>query len=109
MDIETLEVLGLEAGVIKENITTRGLALRDLKPGQRLKAGEALLEVYLPCNPCKLMDDIRPGLQQELRGRRGILCRVLEGGTARVGDTLEVVEKSDRHAAYGTKPMQAGV
>src|SRR2546426_3552032 len=40
MEAETLEELGLRPGVVKENITTRGLALRGLKVGQRLRVGE---------------------------------------------------------------------
>jgi MOSC domain-containing protein YiiM len=59
--------------------------------GQRLRIGEALLEVTIPCAPCKRMDDIRPGLQEELRGRRGMLCRVVECGAIRVGDSVELL------------------
>lgn len=92
MDAETLASFGLAPGVVKENITTRGLALRELHPGQRLRVGEALLEVTLPCEPCSRMDDIRPGLQLELRGRRGMLCRVVEAGWIRRGDQIEVLD-----------------
>lgn len=92
MDIETLELLGLQPGQIKENITTHGLRVQDLRRGQRLRIGNALLEVTIHCSPCKRMDDIRPGLEQELRGRRGMLCRVVEGGSIRVGDAIELLE-----------------
>src|SRR2546426_6215247 len=92
MEAETLEELGLRPGVVKENITTRGLALRGLKVGQRLRVGEAMLEVACPCEPCRLMDEIRRGLQDELRGRRGMLCRVVQGGRIRRGDGIEVVD-----------------
>lgn len=91
MDVETLTDLGLAPGVIKENITTQGLDLRSLRNGQRLRIGEALLEVTLPCEPCKLMDDIRPGLQQQLRGRRGMLCRVVQSGLIRPGDAITLL------------------
>ncbi len=92
MDAETLDHFGLTPGVVKENITTRGLALREFGPGQRLRVGEALLEVTLPCEPCRRMDEIRMGLQQELRGRRGMLCRVVEAGRIRRGDRIEVLD-----------------
>lgn len=92
MDIETLLDLGVPPGVVKENITTRGLGLYGLKEGQRLRIGEALLEVTVPCAPCHLMDLIRPGLQQELRGRRGMLCRVAGGGQIRRGDAIRVLD-----------------
>ncbi len=91
MDIETLEQLGVAPGSVKENITTRGLELVGLRAGQRLQVGEALLEVTAPCEPCARMDEIRPGLQQELCGRRGMLCRVVGAGLVRCGDRIELV------------------
>jgi len=88
MDLETLEEMQLRPGDVKENITTRGFDVRGLRPGQRLRIGAALLEVTVPCEPCKRMEEIRAGLKQEFRGRRGMLCRVLEGGRIRTGDTI---------------------
>jgi MOSC domain-containing protein YiiM len=41
------------------------------------------------CGPCDLMEKIRPGLRKELYGRRGMLCRVIEGGIIRSGDAIE--------------------
>jgi MOSC domain-containing protein YiiM len=93
MDAETLEHFGLPPGVVKENITTRGLNLRDMRAGQRLRVGEALLEVTLPCEPCCRMDEIRQGLQEELRGRRGMLCRVAQGGRIQRGDGIKVLDR----------------
>ena len=92
MDAETLGELGIAAGAVKENITTRGLKLQALRPGQRLRIGGAIFEVTIPCEPCRRMDEIRPGLQQELRGRRGMLCRVVEAGRIRRGDGIEVLD-----------------
>ncbi len=92
MDLETLEELGIPPGAVKENITTQGLRVQGLKPGQCLRVGEALFEVTLPCEPCYRMDEIRPGLQESLRGRRGMLCLVVEGGRIRRGDGIEVLD-----------------
>ena len=89
MDLETLEEFGIPAGRARENITTRGVKLEALPLGQMLRVGDALLEVTKPCTPCHQMDEIRPGLQNELRGRRGLLCRVIEGGAIRRGDRIE--------------------
>ena len=94
MDQETLEEFGIAPGAVRENITTRGIALEALSLGQRLRTGEALLEVTNPCTPCHQMDEIRQGLQQALRGRRGLLCRVVEPGRIRRGDRVEMEEKS---------------
>ena len=93
MDVETLEDFGIAPGLVRENITTRGLVLGNLSLGQRLRVGEALLEVTKPCEPCHLMDEIRQGLQDEIRGRRGLLCRVVESGRIRQGDRIEIEEK----------------
>ena len=93
IDLETLEKLGVLPGAVKENITTRGLDFQRLQPGQQLRIGAALLEIALPCLPCSRMDEIRQGLQEELRGQRGWLCRVVEGGTIRSGDRIEVLAK----------------
>ena len=93
MDLETLEEFGIEPGRARENITTRGIALGMLPLGQRLRAGEVLLEVTKPCTPCHQMDEIRQGLQDALRGRRGLLCRVVEPGRIRRGDRIEIEEK----------------
>ena len=93
MDQETLEEFGIAPGRVRENITTRGIALEELSLGQRLRAGEALLEVTNPCTPCHQMDEIRQGLQEALRGRRGLLCRVVESGRIRHGDRIEIEDK----------------
>jgi MOSC domain-containing protein YiiM len=89
VDRETVESLDLRPGITRENITTDGLNVKSLLIGQVLQIGEAHLEVSAICTPCDRMDAIRPGLQKELRGRRGMLCRVLEGGVIRRGDPIE--------------------
>lgn len=91
MDSETLNEFGLQPGMIRENITTTGLNMGELRPGQQLCVGEAVLEVTVPCEPCSRMDEIRMGLRKELGNRRGILCRVVEGGRIFRGDTIEVM------------------
>jgi MOSC domain-containing protein YiiM len=89
MDSETLELMELPPGIIRENITTRGINVNGLDTGQRLQVGAAQLEVSMVCTPCDLLEKIRPGLRRELRGRRGMLCRVIVGGVIRQGDRIE--------------------
>ncbi len=89
VDRETLEAMDLQPGIIRENITTDGLNVNSLPLGQQLRIGEARLEVSMACTPCDLMETIRPGLRKELWGRRGMLCRVLQGGVIRRGDSIE--------------------
>jgi len=94
VDIETLNAVGLEPGVIRENITTEGLDVNALKIGEKLTAGEVELQVSAVCDPCELMEEIRAGLMNELARRRGMLCRVLRGGTVRQGEAIEVQKES---------------
>lgn len=89
MDGETLELMELKPGIIRENITTRGINVNGLNTGQRLQVGAAQLEVSMVCTPCDLLEKIRPGLRRELRGRRGMLCRVIAAGLIRQGDRIE--------------------
>jgi len=89
IDSETLELMELSPGIIRENITTRGINVNGLETGQRLQVGAAQLEVSMVCTPCDLLEKIRPGLRRELRGRRGMLCRVITGGLIRDGDRIE--------------------
>jgi MOSC domain-containing protein YiiM len=88
VDVETLANMNLTPGIVRENITTQGLEVNTLQVGQRLRMGSVLLEVSAVCEPCALMETIRPGLRQELQGRRGMLCRVLSGGTLYCGDAI---------------------
>jgi MOSC domain-containing protein YiiM len=89
MDSETLELMELQPGIIRENITTCGINVNGLAVGQRLRVGDSQIEVSMPCTPCDLLEKIRPGLRRELRGRRGMLCRVIASGIIRRGDTIE--------------------
>ncbi len=92
MDEETLTAFGLDPGRVRENITTRGIELKTLAAGTRVKLGGALLEITKPCSPCAFIEDIRPGLRAEMEGQRGMLARVIEGGEIRVGDAIEIIQ-----------------
>src|SRR5882724_10032077 len=89
VDSETLELMELSPGIVRENITTRGINVNGLDEGQRLQVGTAQLEVSMVCTPCDMLEKIRPGLRREIRGRRGMLCRVIAGGMIRQGDRIE--------------------
>jgi MOSC domain-containing protein YiiM len=101
IDTETLAECGLEPGVVRENITTVGLNVARLGLGQRLWIGGAVLEVTSPCEPCARMDQIRMGLQEALRDRRGVLCRVIEGGQISRGDVIEIHEAATAIPSVG--------
>jgi MOSC domain-containing protein YiiM len=73
VDKETLDAMELPPGIIRENITTTGLNVNGLTPGEHLRIGAALLEVSAVCTPCDQLEKIRTGLRRELYGRRGML------------------------------------
>jgi MOSC domain-containing protein YiiM len=89
---EHLESVGVEPGVIRENLTIEGTDVEQWPIGQRVKVGdEAVFEITMVCDPCQRMEAIREGLRVELEGKRGMLARVVEPGDVAVGDPVELV------------------
>jgi MOSC domain-containing protein YiiM len=86
-----LDELEVEAGAIRENVTVDGADVHDWEVGQRVKVGEALLEITMVCDPCHRMDELRPGLRTLLEGKRGMLAHVVESGEIALGDTIELL------------------
>jgi MOSC domain-containing protein YiiM len=88
---EHLDALGVAHGAIKENFTVDGVDVHGWPVGQRVQVGAAEFEITMECDPCERMEEIRPGLQQELEGRRGMLARVIKTGDVAVGDEIRLV------------------
>jgi molybdopterin adenylyltransferase len=88
---EHLDAVGVEPGRIRENFTVEEADVQEWPVGQLVRVGEALFEITMVCDPCERMEAIRPGLRDELDGRRGMLARVREGGDVAVGDRVELV------------------
>jgi MOSC domain-containing protein YiiM len=99
MEAEVLHRFGLAPGTARENILTRGLRLTAVTPGETLAVGTTLLEVTAGCDPCSFMDELQPGLQEAIRGERGILAQVVTSGRIGVGDAVEVCVSPDRREA----------
>ncbi len=88
-------------GDIGENVTTRGLDLLGLGIGTVLEIGPAVrLEVTGLRNPCRQLDDFRPGLMQAVLDRdahgalirkAGIMAVVREGGEVHAGDAIRAL------------------
>src|ERR1039457_2585636 len=59
--IEELTARGypLFYGALGENLTTRGIDVRQIRIGDRLRAGGALLEITQPRGPCSALDAYR--------------------------------------------------
>ena len=88
VDNHTIKEFGLSPGALRENIIVEGQSLSGAVAGTIIQLGNAKLEVTLDCSPCDLLDNIRPGLQDDMEGRRGTLCRVLNGGVITIGDVV---------------------
>jgi MOSC domain-containing protein YiiM len=88
---EHIEAVGVEPGRIRENFTVSGADVQAWPIGQRVRAGTAVFEITMVCDPCERMDAIRPGLRRELEGRRGMLARVVEQGEVALGDSVDLV------------------
>ena len=88
---EHLDGLGLEPGEIRENITVEGADVQTWPVGSHVRAGAALFEITMVCDPCHQMDELRDGLRAQLEDRRGMLARVVSGGEVAVGDPVELV------------------
>jgi MOSC domain-containing protein YiiM len=95
---ESAAVFGrdIPAALTRRNLTVAdGVVPRD--PGARIRVGDVLLEVVRVAAPCKLLDDtIGAGAQEALRRRGGSVCRVLESGTIRIGDAVDLELAGDR-------------
>ena len=91
MASETICDLGLEPGDLDENISSAGLAVDELRRGQRIRIGNVLLETTIERPACHKLDALRPGLSETTRHRRGMMAVVLRGGEIHVGDTIEMV------------------
>ena len=92
IELETLRDFGLNPGDVRENIVVAGLTLAGTTPGTRLNLRPVELEVTTDCAPCELIESMRPGMQQRIKGRRGTLCRVISGGVINVGDAVALIE-----------------
>ncbi len=88
---EHLEAVGVAPGRIRENFTVDGADVHQWPPGQRLRIGGAEFEITMICDPCYKMDAIRPGLQEEIVGRRGMLARVVATGEVAAADDPDVL------------------
>src|SRR5215210_9508278 len=88
---EHLDGLDLEPGAIRENVTVDGEDVQAWEVGRHVRAGGALFEITMVCDPCHRMDELRDGLREKLDGKRGMLARVVESGEVAVGDSIEPV------------------
>ena len=84
--------LRLIPGAFAENILCDGIELAKLPIGTKLRIGSALCEVTQIGKECHADCAIRRQAGDCVMPREGIFAIVLEGGIARAGDTVEVMD-----------------
>jgi MOSC domain-containing protein YiiM len=89
-------------GALGENLTTRGIPVRELRIGDRLAAGGAVLEITQPRGPCSALNVYGEALKSQLYdarvealdptsplwGMSGFYGRVLKPGYVRTNDAV---------------------
>jgi len=82
------QVPAVDALDLRRNLVISGINLLALR-NQRVRVGEAVLEIVGPCAPCSRMEEsIGPGAYAAMRGHGGMTARVVVGGAIRVGDAV---------------------
>ena len=84
--------LQLKPGDFAENVLTRGIDLKSLPVGTRLRLGTALGEVTQIGKECHNDCAIRQQVGDCCMPREGIFLRVLEEGFVGPGDEIQLVE-----------------
>jgi len=97
----------LYPGALGENLTTQGIDRRQMRPGQRYRAGEVVLELTKLRTPCAALDIYGPSIKQSIYdaevnvgnassprwGLSGFYARVIHAGTIRSRDIIRLVDQ----------------
>lgn len=84
----------IDPALLRRNVVVSGINLLALK-SQRFTIGTAVFEGTGPCPPCSRMEEnLGRGGYNAMRGHGGLNATVIESGTIRRGDALEVVHQN---------------
>lgn len=91
-DIRTMmeKLPSLVPGSFAENLTTEGFNLSRLKIGDRLRVGDALLEVSQIGKECHAKCEVFRQSGECIMPQKGIFTRVIKGGKVKTGDSVEL-------------------
>jgi MOSC domain-containing protein YiiM len=101
-DLEDLRKVGIAVGPgdLGENLTVEGIDFRQLREGQRFRAGGAILALTTVRKPCGTLDVYDGGRSGATRGaiaavaaRGGYYAEVLQEGLIRAGDIMSLVDQ----------------
>ncbi len=82
----------VDFGAFGENIIAEGFDFRSLPVGTRFRIGDALLELTQIGKECHSHCAIYDQVGDCIMPREGVFTVVLEGGTVKAGDTVELIE-----------------
>ena len=89
--VDTMRGKGVELGPgdFAENLTVRGIDLKQLAIGQRLKVGNTvILEITQKGKECHNDCAIKKQVGDCVMPREGVFAKVIEGGEVKVGDEV---------------------
>ncbi len=91
--IDKIRAKGLDVapGAFAENITTEFVDVPHLKVGQRVRVGDAELEITQIGKECHSRCAIYYQAGDCVMPREGVFARVVSGGDVQVGDKIEVL------------------
>ncbi len=89
-DILKAEHIETQHGSLGENMVI-DLDLHTLKPGDRLKIGEVVIEIAQNCTLCNHLSAIDRRVPKLLRHDRGVFAKVVRGGRLHRNDEVCVV------------------
>lgn len=85
---------GLPEAVLRENLRI-DFSTTDLRSGDLLRLGaDVVLWLTFHCEPCGLLERRHPGTIKTIGTHRGMLARVLRGGTFGMGDKVSLARAS---------------
>lgn len=84
--------VGLPWTVRRANLLIKGFEFLPTDVGRTLHVGDVILEITRETEPCWKMDRAHQGLRQAMSSgwRGGVCCKVLQGGTVKTGDNIEL-------------------
>lgn len=83
---------GLQPGAFAENINTRGIELKTLPVGTRLRLGETVVEITQIGKECHSDCEIKKATGKCVMPTEGIFAVVVQEGTVRKGDEIEIIK-----------------
>jgi len=87
-----LQIDKADVGLTRRNVLVSGINLLALV-NQQFKIGdEVILEGTGQCHPCSRMEEnFGAGGYNAMRGLGGLTARVIQGGTIKIGDKIELI------------------